>query len=194
MINIDGIDFTLLADYDAGKYRQLSFVGKTTYLHERVQKILIRPCREAMKSSVNTDLGLILTTGICAGISTAGTFLRGRRAKRPGEDRKLFEALARKYMDIARVAPRPRVGWVKWLYTDLRCGLAHAFTIQSCGIEFEAKGYAERKSYGLELNPVELLEGFARAVSKYLDDVRRAGPRYGLGAKFENRFDEIFQD
>jgi len=193
-LNIDGFGFTLLADYDKGKYRHLSFDGKITYLDERVQKILIRPCREAMTSAIQTDLGLILTTAICAGISAAGTFLRGKRARRRGEDRKFFVGFVRKYMDVVRVTPRPKAGWANWLYTDLRCGLAHSFTIASCGIEFEAAGYAERKAYGLELNPRELLEDFARAWSKYVDHIRRIGPRHGLGAKFENRFDEVFHD
>ena len=78
---IDGQDYTFLKDYDKGKYRHLSFGGKVTYLRERVELILLRPCRSAMSAAaVETGgMGLVLTTAICATISAASTFLRGRR-------------------------------------------------------------------------------------------------------------------
>ncbi len=193
-MKIDGFEYTLLKDYDTGKYKHLTFEGKVTYLDERVQMILIIPCQRAMQTELQTDIGLILTTAICAGISAAGTFLTGRQAQKKGEDRKFFTAFVGTYMELRKVTPSPKKGWADWLYRDLRCGLAHNFAVLSGGIEYEAKGYVETKPYGLELNPTEFLEDFARAWSKYLGDVRKFGKDKGLGQKFEHRFDQIFHD
>jgi len=189
---IDGQDYTLLKDYDAGKYKHLTFDGKVIYLGARVERILIAPCREAMKTPGN-DLGLILATAVCAGISAASTFYEGREVG-PRENRQFFVAFVSRYMRLASQSAKPGLSWVEWLYKDVRCGLAHNFTVLSGGIEYEVTSYTEVKTYGPEINPLELLQDFAEGWSKYLSDVRRDGSGKGLGEKFAARFDQVFHD
>ncbi len=191
---IDGHDYGLFKDYDTGKYKHLTFNGKVTYLDARVEKILIAPCREAMKTPGN-DLGLILATAVCAGVSAASTFYKGQRARRGGEDKEFFTDFVTHYMRLPHQKPEPGVSWVDWLYKDVRCGLAHNFTIMSGGIEYEVSpAYTEIKKYGPEVEPRELLRDFAEGWSRYLSDVRGDGPGKGLGKKFAERFDEVFRD
>ncbi len=192
---IDGVEYALLKDYDRGRYTHLSFSGKVTYLEERVNLVLLAPCRWAMQSAAKTDLGLVLTTAICAGISAAGTFLKGRRAQKRGEDKTFFTDFVNRYMEtILQSAVPGGTTWVEWLYGDVRCGLAHNFTIESGGVEYEVPSYVAVKPCGPEISPGCLLEDFANGWSKYLNDVRAAGPAKGLGALFEKRFDDVFHD
>ncbi|OLB41102.1 MAG: hypothetical protein AUH11_00360 [Acidobacteria bacterium 13_2_20CM_57_17] len=88
-----------------------------------------------MKTPGN-DLGLILATAICAGISAASTFYAGREAKR-GEDKRFFTGFVTRYMQLPSQKPNHRIVWVEWLYKDVRCGLAHNFTIMHGGIEYQ---------------------------------------------------------
>jgi len=189
----DGQDYRLLKDYDTGKYKYLTFDGKVTYLDARVKRILMAPCREAMKTPGN-DLGLILATAMCAGISAASTFYNGREAN-SGEDRKSFEGFVRQYMRLAQQKGHPEGSWVEWLYKDVRCGLAHNFTIKSGGIKYEiSPSYTEVKKYGPEINPLKLLEDFEGGWFKYLNEVRKDSPDRGLGKKFATRFGQFFRD
>jgi hypothetical protein len=191
---IDGTKFTLFKDYDKGKFSHLSFSGKVEYLQKRVGKILIRPCREAMRSALKTDLGLVLATAVCAGISAAGTFLKGCRARR-GEDKQFFVEFVTQYMNLAHEKPIPAgTSWPEWLYSHVRCGLAHNFAIESGGVEYEATSYVELKPCGPEISPLELLEDFSRGLNKYFGDVRDDGEANGKGILFKNRFDEVFHD
>ena len=194
-MQIDGAEFTLLKDYDKGKFHLLSFEGKIIYLDNRVRRVLVDPCREAMRTALKTDLGLILATAVCAGISAAGTFLRGRRAKKRGEDRLFFIDFVSEYMALTKQKPEPPgTHWAEWLYSHVRCGLAHNFAIETGGVEYEAKSYTEIKSYGPEISPLELLEDFARGWMSYLEAVRSHGKGVGLGQLFEGRFDQVFVD
>jgi hypothetical protein len=195
MTLIDGQQYTLLRDYDKGKYHFLTFKGKITYLRNRVEFILLNPCKSAMANATQSNLGLVLTTATCAGISAASTFLKGKRAQKKGDDRKFFIAFVNQYMDSRLQKPISslKVTWADWLYADLRCGLAHNFTICRGGIE-ESTNYLEETVHGPEICPLRLLEDLAAGWSKYLDDVERDGPSKGLGRLFQNRFDKVFQD
>lgn len=190
---IDGHDYRLLKDYDTGNYKHLTFDGRVTYLDARVERILITPCREAMKTPGN-DLGLVLATAVCAAISAASTFYKGQRAKKTGEDKEFFTDFVTHYMRLAQQRSNPGASWVEWLYKDVRCGLAHNFTIMSGGIEYEISSYTALKNYGPEINPQGLLEDFAGGWSRYLADVRTDGPAKELGKKFDKRFNEVFRD
>jgi hypothetical protein len=195
-MKIDGHEFRLLRDYDRGQYKYLSFKGKAEYLENRVKLILIDPCRTAMKAAAVQDagLGFILTTGICAMVSAAGTFLMGGRAPK-GKDKKSFVDFVHAYMDpdLQDVISSYGMTWADWLYDDVRCGLAHGFVIHVGGIEINAK-YLEIKPCGPEICCQQLLEDFAQGWGRYLVDVRRDGKGIGLGTLFERRFDEIFHD
>jgi hypothetical protein len=198
-IEIDSHQYTLLKDYDklAAEYKHLSFGGKVTYLTKRVELILLAPCRTAMaRGEVETGgIGLILTTAICAGISAASTFLQGRRAKLKGEDRSFFITFINGFMNPILqqpISPREKT-WADWLYVDVRCGLAHNFTIETGGIE-GVPNLVGVTPYGPGINSKQLLEDFATGWSKYLEEVFRGGQNSGLGKLFEQRFDEIFHD
>lgn len=191
---IEGQEYTLLKDYDTGKYHYLSFEGKLTYLRSRVDLILIEPLRKIVPSLLENTLGLVLTTAICAGISAAGTYLKGRRALR-GKDKKYFVDFVKKYMD-SRLQQEAidQKSWADWLYDDVRCGLAHNFTIMNGGIEVQVRQYVELKQSGPEINPEMFLEDFAKGWSNYLEGVAKAGPSKELGHLFEQRFDQVFHD
>jgi hypothetical protein len=191
---IDGQEYTLLKDYDKGKYCGLTFPGKVTYLRNRVDFILLHPCKLAMVDAMNGQ-GLILTTAICAGISAASTFLKGMRAP-SGSDKEFFMAFVKKYMDkrLQQQISILRITWADWLYKDLRCGLSHDFTIHRGGIEENPQYIVEHKAYGPEICPSQLLADFARGWSKYLDDVKHDGPTKNLGLLFQKRFDNVFHD
>jgi hypothetical protein len=170
MPNIDGHEYTLLRDYDRGKYQYLTFKGKVAYLKDRVEFILLAPCKLALDTPTQSALGLVLTTAICAGISAASM------------DRRIQKRIL-----------KLNVSWADWLYTDVRCGLAHEFTIPRGGIE-ESSKYIEEKSYGPEICPKQLLQDFASGWSRYLTDVERDGPSKGHGRLFLRRFDKVFHD
>jgi len=195
-MKIDGQDYTLLRDYDKGKYQYLTFEGKVEYLRARVELILLSPCRSAMSAAAveNGGMGLVLTTAICAMISAAGTFLKGKRAP-PRQDESFFLDFVHQYMhvDLQQEVPNHNMTWVGWLYRDVRCGLAHAFAIETGGIEISQK-YLEVKPYGPEICPKQLLEDFASGWTRYLSRVLSDGPGNGLGELFERRFDQIFHD
>lgn len=193
---IDGVECTLLRDYDQEHkiYHHLSFDGKVKYLHGRIEMILLKPARTAMKEALRTDLGFILTTAICAGISAAGPFLKGRRAP-PRKDQQYFLDFVKAYMDpVLQDSIKPGLTWAEWLYGKVRCGLAHGYAIEYGGVEFEVPNYVLVKTCGPEMNPEHLLEDFAKGLSKYLQDVAKSGPTGDLGSKFEKRFIEIFHD
>jgi hypothetical protein len=148
-----------------------------------------------MRDAQANYLGLVLTTAICAGISAAGTFLAGKRATKSGDDKKFFVSFVTQYMDPVlqrRISSGPT--WASWLYHQVRCGLAHGFTIESGGIELGIKGYVAMTQSGPEIDPQGLLDDFAAGWSKYLDDVRIAGEHSGLGTKFSARFRDVFHD
>lgn len=195
-----GVDYSLLKDYDKGKYSHLSFDEKVEYLRARVRFILTDPCRAIVANAVLKDgtplgnLGLILATAVCAGISAAGTYLKGQRAPR-GQDEQYFTDFVRAYMDpLLQKQNSMSVTWAQWLYKEVRCGLAHAFVIENGGIEYEVQTYVADKPYGPEINPSNLLEDFVRGWENYLGDVSKVGRGVGLGAFFEKRFDEVFHD
>jgi hypothetical protein len=193
-MDIDGVSYTLLKDYDKGKYKHLTFCGKVSYLDARVARILINPCREAMNSESKGDLGLILATAVCAGISAASTFLHGQRAPR-GKDKQYFLKFVRRYMNpvLQNIGPS-RKTWATWLYEHVRCGLAHSFAVETGGIEYEVSSYVDLKPYGPEVDPSQLLEDFARGWQAYLRDVRHGGVSSALGASFDCRFSQVFHD
>jgi len=191
---IDGHEYTLLRDYDKSKYQHLSFNGKVTYLSARVELILLRPCKSAMSAAAVEDggTGLILTTGICAMISAASTFLKGTQTS--GQDKQAFLEFIGKYMPCLNDTIRSLgITWAEWLYRDVRCGLAHGFTIERGGIE-NGLNYLEETQHGPEISLSRLLEDFAKGWSNYLADVERDGPNNGLGQLFQRRFDEVFHD
>ncbi len=195
-----GVDYSLLKDYDKGKYSHLLFDEKVEYLRARVQFILTEPCRAIVAKAALKDgtplgnLGLILATAICAGISAAGTYLKGQRAP-SRQDQQYFTDFVCAYMDPVLQNPNStRMTWAQWLYKEVRCGLAHAFVIENGGIEYEVQNYVADKPFGPEINPSNLLEDFAKGWDKYLGDVSNAGRGVGLGAPFERRFDKVFHD
>jgi hypothetical protein len=194
LTEIDGTEFTLFIDYDRGKYANLSFPGKVKYMRERVTQILLDPCKDAMKTILHNQMGLVVATAICAMISAASTFLKGEQAP-GGKDGIFFADFITRYMDpTLQKEFHPGKKWIDWLYSDVRCGLAHSFAIKNGGVEYEISGYVEVKNCGPEINPIQLLEDFENGWSKYLDDVLKDGPAKELGLLFGKRFDEIFHD
>lgn len=194
---IDGWQFKLLRDEDQGNFHRLSFGGKVTYLERRVDGILISPCRVAMVDAIATDIGLILVTAICAGISAAATFLKGTRARRGGEDEQFFADFINQYMHPVLMSPGPtgRSNWAQWLYKDVRSGLAHSFTIESGGMKLQdIGGYVKNDPRRPEIHTPTLLGDFERGWLRYLADVRSGGETSDLGQQFRRRFDEVFRD
>jgi hypothetical protein len=191
---INGVDYTLLRDYDKGKYHALDFGGKVTYLRARVELILINPCKAATSVAAiqNAGMGLILATGICAMVSAASTYHSGGRS---GQDRAAFLAFVNKYMPQlkTKIVASPSITWAEWLYDDVRCGLAHGFTIKRGGIEDE-QAYLRETTHGPEISLSLLLEDFAQGWARYLADVECAGPTKALGILFDRQFKHVFRD
>jgi hypothetical protein len=96
-MRIDGADFELFLDYDRGKFHCLSFPGKVTYMRERVERILLQPCKTSLPGILQNQLGLVVATAICAMISAASTFFKGGRI--PRQDGKSFKDFVKSYMD-----------------------------------------------------------------------------------------------
>ena len=187
-VRIDNHEFTLFRDYDRGDYHRLTFSGKISYLRQRVDLILIRPCQNAMEDAQNNNMGLIVATAICAGISAASTFLHGKRASEKGDDRRFFNDFVKGYMSpvIANES--------EWLYRKIRCGLSHNFTILEGGIEVSLGSYVDKGRAEQEMDPQIFLDDFAQGWSQFLDEVRREGENSHPGKNFVKRFDEIFRD
>jgi hypothetical protein len=194
-MQIDGQEYSLFRDYDQGKFHFLSDAGRVTYLEARVRLILVGPCQSTMKDAQTNYLGLVLTTAICAGISAASTFLKGRRASKKGEDKQFFVDFVTQYMDAVLISRLPGGHtWASWLYHDVRCGLAHNFTIETGGIEVGLTRYVQITGSGPQIEPQKFLDDFEMGWSKYLQDVRKGGIHSSLGAKFNTRFLEVFHD
>jgi hypothetical protein len=195
-VMVDGWEFKLLRDEDPGNFHRLSFDGKVTYLEQRVDGILISPCRVAMDDAIATDIVLILVTAICAGISAAAAFLKGNRAGR-GEDEPFFIDFVRQYMDpvLTTAGPFGRSSWAQWLYKDVRSGLAHSFTIESGGMRLQDIGcYVKNGANRPEIHTPTLLDDFASGWLRYLGDVRSGGETSDAGQRFQQRFDHVFHD
>jgi len=192
---IDNQDYSLFRDYDKGKFHFLSYEGRIEYLAARVRLSLTDPCEACMAEAETNYMGLILTTAICAGISAAGTFLRGKRASKKGEDKKFFVAFIARYMDPVLKEKYPHGGtWASWLYHRVRCGLSHGFAIDEGGIELGLDSYVSSTSNGPELDPRRLLKDFTAGWSQYLQEVRAGGEQSDLGRRFKTRFDAVFYD
>jgi hypothetical protein len=193
---ICGQDYTLYVDYDRGKFRSLDLPGKITYMRERVDRDLLRPCRLALQYQDRVAVGLVVPGLVCAGISAAATFLNGGRAGKAS-----FVDFVRRYMhlDLRRTLVNPtdpRVSdYADWLYLYVRCGLAHAFVLEWGHIDNSRLGaYLGLSAAGQpQINQDELVEDFARAWNRYLDEVV-AAPTDSLARKFASRFDAVFHD
>jgi hypothetical protein len=196
-IEIDGHAFELLRDRDQGDFHRLSFAGKVTCLEKRVEGILIDPCRREFARAIpeRTATGLVLVTAVCAGISAASTFLNGRQAP-PGQDGHYFKGFITAYMNptLDSAGPTGFTSWADWLYKDVRCGLAHNFTILTGGMQLEnACSYVRMASHGPEIHAPTFLDDFASGWATYLAAVRSSA-NGDLGRRFQDRFDQIFRD
>jgi len=125
-----------------------------------------------MAEAETNYMGLILITALCAGISAAGTFLRGKRATKRGEDKEFFVNFIARYMDPVLRDRYPNGGtWASWLYHHVRCGLSHRFAIDEGGVDLGLKNYVFLTPSGPELDPRHLLDDFAVGWFKYLSEV-----------------------
>jgi hypothetical protein len=174
--------------------------GKITYMRERVDRDLIRPCRLALQLQDCVAVGLLVPGLICAGVSAAATFLNGADAG-PGQDRAVFVSFVRSYMHhdlqnaLAHPTDRRVTDYADWLYLYVRCGLAHAFALVWGHIENSRLGtYVSLSASGQpQINQDELVADFASGWDRYLDAVA-AAPTDPLALKFARRFDPVFHD
>jgi hypothetical protein len=161
---------------------------------------LIEPCRELLKLSDNIQVGLIVSTVVCAGISAASTFQNGRRPIFGREThRGFFLGFVKDYMEpiLQQPASDPDNDEVKtladWIYFGLRNGLAHCFTIEYGGVE---RGLAKHVVSGTGEPKVDLhllLADFESGWNRMLDGIL-ATPAGSLATNFSTRFDEVFRD
>jgi hypothetical protein len=197
---ICGHEYTLYVDYDRGSFHYLDLLGKVSYMRGRVDRDLLRPCRLALRVQRRVAVGLLVPSLICAGISAAGTFLNGARA-RSGEDRPVFLEFVRRYMHadfqgaLTNPSNRTISTYADWLYAYIRCGLSHAFALEWGHIENSGLGaYLRLSTVGQpQINQDALVEDFARGWERYLDDVA-ADPTAKIARDFSERFGEIFHD
>jgi len=89
-----------------------------------------------------------------------------------------------------------RKSYKRELYVDIlrdyfRNGLSHGFTVKDGGVETEGS-YLEIKSYGPEINPVNLFIDFKQAFDKYISDLRKEGKNSQIGNDFKKVFEEIY--
>ncbi len=193
MFTIGGIEYHLFKDYDTrdGKFRHLSFMGKVTYLEERVKKILLEPCHKGMQGELRDHLALILVTGVCAGISAASTYYKGKDSR--SDNKIFFVDFVNRFMGPVLQTTGPKgMPWSEWIYRDLRCGLAHNFTVMFGGIEYSASPYVQLMAHGPQINPERFLQDFDNAWTSYLLIVRQGGCDSDEGKKFQSRFDKVF--
>ena len=191
---IEGMQFTLLRDEDAPNLRKLQTPdGKLKWLEKRVDFALIKPCQKAMREAQDNDLGLVLMTGICAGISAASTFLHGRQPNKQGENKKFFVNFLTHYMD-PDLCGQCGTGttWHNWLYSHLRCSLSHAFVIDRGGFDFDLPAYVNSHCEEPKIDARRFLDDFKAGWKKYLNEIR--GPNAtDLRDKFTRRWDELFR-
>jgi len=202
---IEGLPFSLLRDADKQHLQQLTFIGKIEWLKARVNLVLISPLRSALNSWEQDQLGMVLVTGLCAGISAASTFLKGRRPRpRQETDRDFFLDFVRLYMapvePVLNAAPnvthwvgRPAATWAEWLYLYVRNGLAHAFTIEQGGFHHGLPALIDDSDPAEPvIDAARLLDAFERGWTAYLNDVRTHGEQSLLGRAFTTRWDDLF--
>ncbi len=161
-------------------------------MRERVKMVLLDPCRKALDVADEIHVGLIVPTIICGGISAASTFLNGQSAP-GGQDGAYFKSFVLRYMN-GSLQNDPGIGgtWADWMYSKLRCGLAHAFTIESGGVETQGP-YLVPGSPDPKMNLRLLLDDFENGWNRMLDDVVTT-PADQLAKNFVTRFDRVFQD
>jgi hypothetical protein len=193
LTRIGAHDYTLYRDYDRGKFAALDLAGRVRYMEARVNRDLIKPCRLALSLSDKMHVGLLIPTLVCSGISAASTFLNGRRAGR-GEDKTFFLQFVASYLDD--IFRNPTDEFAQWLYSDVRCGLSHSFSLERGSIEGrDIGGYIELHTTTREpqIDQHRFLDDFASGWRTYLDQTR-ANPGSDLCSKFEARFSELFHD
>ena len=120
LFRIGAIDYTLSRDEDRGKFWNLDFKGRVEYMRLRVARFLIEPCRDLLKISDDVQVGLIVPTVLCAGISAASTFQQGQQAP-PGQDQNNYLTFISSHMDAALQADQGNGRtWAQWMYSQLR--------------------------------------------------------------------------
>ena len=187
---------TLLLDEDRSILPQLTFGGKVDWLDARVKFALIDPCRAAMRDWHKNDMGLILVTSICAGISAASRFYTCPLPRGKGADKKAFVCFLTKWVGAKfgeEVPGENSLTWADWLYFNVRCGLAHAFTVEMGGFDIGMSDPLKLDSQQRpKVDAEDLLRAFEEGWGNYLAAVRRQGPRGPMGERFERRWDEVF--
>ena len=204
---IEDMPFTLLRGADKDKLKKLRTLdGKVRWLKERVKLVLINPFHKALVEDWEKDqLGMFLVSGLCAGISAAATFYKGKSAPK-GKDKAYFCEFVSNYIRPfePELGKRPKVQWIdpnrqpnnwaEWLYLYVRCGLAHAFVIEQGGFHKSLNSLISQADDPNE--PVvaadRLLEAFDKGWSKYLSDVCSDGAASDKGEKFLRRWNELF--
>lgn len=196
-IVIDGMPFFLLRDHDSENLPKLTFDGKTKWLEARANRVLFEPYKLALERWEQDQLGLILVTGLCAGISASASFLS------PDErDRRAFLIFVKKYMPDS-LAQKPGVSmscdgsgaccWGRWLYSCVRCGLAHGFTISRGGFDLGLSQLIDDVQPFEPMVDAKLLwSEFKHGWDNYLAEVRSARESSELGKNFVKRWDELF--
>jgi len=186
----------LFGDENRGQFGHLTFEDKVVWIRERVRLVLLNPCRAALEEAETNYLGLVIATALCAGIAAAGSFMHGNLKK--WRRKKVTDSVRFKRFVVAyMVGPRgqmSKVLWADWLYKEVRCGLAHGFTIEEGGIDIALNEYVLRRPNETQMNPLYLLDDLESAWLGLLDDVRTRGSGSALGRRFLERFDRIYRD
>lgn len=189
-VEIEGRSFTLWRDYDQGKLRSLSYLGKTQWFEERLRFVLVRPLRKLLVSetrrrrrSKQWSQIIIFGNALFSGIEALGSFYRGGRA-----NQSTFAAFITAYM------PKRYRKHTKNLRENFRNGLAHELAVKQGGFAFSRGGAFLRDREGrLGVDPARLLVDFEEALARYVAELRREGERSSLGKHFVRRFRQVFK-
>jgi len=85
--------------------------------------------------------------------------------------------------------------YVDHLWASFRNGLAHGFAIKQGGFEYQRVPYQVKLVGGvhqLEIDPARLFSDFKHGFTRFVRDLRTAGPHDPLFVRFHTAFDGVF--
>lgn len=191
-------------DYDKSVLKSnLCLKDKAEYLRCRLDLVVFNSLNQVYLRSAprhnavnGSDMSFFFvgTTIICCCIEALGGFiLGGGNDDKPGINDKRFKAFLSKYMSAWNVNGPKGTNVSKWLWKNLRNGLAHGLIIENGGLEdLGTDRFQDNGGGNLWVHAEFLYSDLIDATKKYFSDLL-SGNDQTLIISFNSRFKKLFE-
>jgi hypothetical protein len=206
MATIEDKEYSLLWDIDRSSLSSLGFAGRTDWLQQRIQLVLLNPIEVLVESEQKPFPWLASTALVCDGIEAlSGFYSDGRYGKDSSSNTKPFCRFVHAFMHSnysmeARNSKGEMWTFCQHLQEYFRNGLGHGFSVEWGGLWYsddrnQQPGYLRpaQDGRGIAICPRALLEDLQRAAESYFAKLRTEGENSLIGQNFQERFNAILQ-